>query len=101
MWGRCRADDGIRTRDPHLGKVMRYQLRYVRMHFNIRFDPLTVRPCEQNFIGRSGADPNRGAPTLGAGHPGRLDQPRSLEIICVSASSTSTQRCSLPGSTTS
>ena len=27
----CRADDGIRTRDPHLGKVMRYQLRYVRM----------------------------------------------------------------------
>ena len=37
--GRClasrplhrRADDGIRTRDPHLGKVMRYQLRYVRI----------------------------------------------------------------------
>ena len=30
---RCplRADDGIRTRDPHLGKVMRYQLRYVRI----------------------------------------------------------------------
>ncbi len=26
-----RADDGIRTRDPHLGKVMRYQLRYVRV----------------------------------------------------------------------
>jgi hypothetical protein len=29
--GPYRADDGIRTRDPHLGKVMRYQLRYVRM----------------------------------------------------------------------
>ena len=29
--GPHRADDGIRTRDPHLGKVMRYQLRYVRM----------------------------------------------------------------------
>ena len=29
--GAVRADDGIRTRDPHLGKVMRYQLRYVRM----------------------------------------------------------------------
>ena len=27
----ARADDGTRTRDPHLGKVMRYQLRYVRM----------------------------------------------------------------------
>ena len=25
-----RADDGIGTRDPHLGKVMRYQLRYIR-----------------------------------------------------------------------
>ena len=29
--GFLRADDGIRTRDPHLGKVMRYQLRYVRV----------------------------------------------------------------------
>lgn len=33
-WGprhlHLRADDGIRTRDPHLGKVMRYQLRYIR-----------------------------------------------------------------------
>ncbi len=28
-----RADDGIRTRDPNLGKVVRYQLRYVRMVF--------------------------------------------------------------------
>ena len=25
-----RADDETRTRDPHLGKVMRYQLRYIR-----------------------------------------------------------------------
>jgi hypothetical protein len=25
-----RADDGIRTRDPNLGKVVRYQLRYIR-----------------------------------------------------------------------
>src|SRR4051794_10499712 len=28
--GRSRADDGIRTRDPHLGKVMLYQLSHVR-----------------------------------------------------------------------
>ena len=27
-----RADDETRTRDPNLGKVMRYQLRYIRMH---------------------------------------------------------------------
>ncbi len=25
------ADDGIRTRDPHLGKVMLYQLSHVRL----------------------------------------------------------------------
>lgn len=25
------ADDETRTRDPHLGKVMRYQLRHVRL----------------------------------------------------------------------
>ena len=28
-----RADDGIRTRDPHLGKVMLYQLSHVRVPF--------------------------------------------------------------------
>src|ERR1700678_2296069 len=27
-----RADDGIRPRDPHLGKVMLYQLSHVRVH---------------------------------------------------------------------
>ena len=27
----ARADDGTRTRDPHLGKVMLYQLSHVRM----------------------------------------------------------------------
>ena len=31
-----RADDETRTRDPHLGKVMRYQLRYIRMHYDYR-----------------------------------------------------------------
>src|SRR5699024_2489445 len=31
-WGRrLRADDGTRTRDPHLGKVMLYQLSHIRM----------------------------------------------------------------------
>ena len=29
--GFCGADDGIRTRDPHLGKVMLYQLSHVRV----------------------------------------------------------------------
>ena len=30
MFAHLRADDGIRTRDPHLGKVMLYQLSHVR-----------------------------------------------------------------------
>ena len=32
-WARgfCGADDGTRTRDPHLGKVMLYQLSHVRV----------------------------------------------------------------------
>ena len=30
-----RADDETRTRDPHLGKVMRYQLRYIRISIYI------------------------------------------------------------------
>ena len=32
MSSKCEgADDGIRTRDPHLGKVMLYQLSYIRI----------------------------------------------------------------------
>ena len=31
-----RADDGTRTRDIHLGKVMRYQLRYIRVTLPFR-----------------------------------------------------------------
>ena len=30
------ADDETRTRDPHLGKVMRYQLRYIRTNFYLK-----------------------------------------------------------------
>jgi hypothetical protein len=29
--GLCEADDGVRTRDPQLGKLMLYQLSYVRV----------------------------------------------------------------------
>jgi hypothetical protein len=40
LWVASRADDGTRTRDPHLGKVMRYQLRYVRMSLSRRREKL-------------------------------------------------------------
>lgn len=62
-----RADDGIRTRDPHLGKVMRYQLRYIR----IRPDRRSKAPfrCEREHyvnIARSAKSP---------GHPVFRAQP--------------------------
>ena len=34
-WPYIRADDGVRTRDLNLGKVPRYQLRYVRIYFSL------------------------------------------------------------------
>ena len=58
-----RADDGIRTRDPHLGKVMRYQLRYVRMHAagnvpRLRGEP-TDNPIALSNRLQSGMPPSR------------------------------------------
>ena len=43
-----RADDGIRTRDPHLGKVMLYQLSHVRIA------PLSRAVCTAGILVRSG-----------------------------------------------
>ena len=39
------ADDETRTRDPHLGKVMRYQLRYIRT-----LSTLSALNARTNFI---------------------------------------------------
>ena len=36
-WTFFGADDGIRTRDPHLGKVMLYQLSHVRVSGRLRY----------------------------------------------------------------
>ena len=45
---RLRADDGIRTRDPHLGKVMLYQLSHVRVPALWLTARRTAPACEQN-----------------------------------------------------
>ncbi len=42
------ADDGIRTRDPHLGKVMLYQLSHVRVR---------LTPYQQAPVGLSPVPP--------------------------------------------
>src|SRR5438093_5380446 len=47
---RLRADDGIRTRDPHLGKVMLYQLSHVRVTAHRRGETLPAETgAFQNF----------------------------------------------------
>ncbi len=38
------ADDGIRTRDPHLGKVVLYQLSHVRAEPSLPTSPPRLRP---------------------------------------------------------
>src|SRR5205085_3688198 len=42
LWKREKADDGDRTRDPQLGKLMLYQLSYVR----VALDSSRVRNCD-------------------------------------------------------
>ncbi|CDK00715.1 hypothetical protein MIC448_320019 [Microbacterium sp. C448] len=37
-----RADDETRTRDPNLGKVVRYQLRYIRVGPIVRGASMTL-----------------------------------------------------------
>ncbi len=50
---RLRANDGIRTRDPHLGKVMRYQLRHVRTPNSLWVSPAAFR-CVTDFSRQMG-----------------------------------------------
>src|SRR5437588_4266870 len=45
-----RADDGIRTRDPHLGKVMLYQLSHVRVS-QLSYRPLASASRRSEAIG--------------------------------------------------
>jgi hypothetical protein len=47
-----RADDGIRTRDPNLGKVVRYQLRYIRVP-RARSSPVAKRNISRSTRGRT------------------------------------------------
>ena len=66
---RLRADDGIRTRDPHLGKVMLYQLSHVRTQRPARSEPATPGQPGWRAI-RTVADPR-----LPANSPGDQRQP--------------------------
>ena len=70
--GSCtRADDETRTRDPHLGKVMRYQLRYIRI-----------------------SRPRPSGRALGIDYPRSRDRPNQAALPGVSAATTV---CDTPG----
>ena len=61
---RLRADDGIRTRDPHLGKVMLYQLSHVRVPSPRRGEAAQAGRGRHAF--RTVADPVRAANSVGS-----------------------------------
>ena len=74
-----RADDGIRTRDPHLGKVMRYQLRYVRV-------PPAYPATEANSSPPVAHAPNRLPASRSYGPRQRPDQHIKIAVIMTSPS---------------
>ena len=52
-WDLSGADDGIRTRDPHLGKVMLYQLSHVRVGLDFSSSPTMSSPGQPAIDVRS------------------------------------------------
>ena len=64
----CGADDGIRTRDPHLGKVMLYQLSHVRSVLSAsRLAGRSVGARRRWTSERTGGSRRQGADRAGAG----------------------------------
>ena len=47
----ARADDGVRTRDPQLGKLMLYQLSYVRVDPRIAPSEIRDNACHHEDSG--------------------------------------------------
>jgi hypothetical protein len=55
--GFLEADDGVRTRDPQLGKLMLYQLSYVRVP--LRITNCAAEPCSKSppvYLSSTGRD---------------------------------------------
>jgi hypothetical protein len=64
-----RADDGIRTRDPHLGKVMLYQLSHVRVLPGDSCPPATSQTLADTQPNPQLGNASRGAAVTGLRHP--------------------------------
>src|SRR5205823_12999512 len=66
------ADDGIRTRDPHLGKVVLYQLSHVRARSSLRRPELAFnRPVVSYSRSATERTPASAPPPKRAGNPAR------------------------------
>src|SRR5690606_4580887 len=69
-----RADDETRTRDPNLGKVVRYQLRYIRISFP------AARALAIHYL-RFSASPNRSTPPgVSTGEGRRTPRPAGVAV---------------------
>ena len=70
------ADDEIRTRDPHLGKVMLYQLSHVRVEFRLyQCPPVEGKPAGQDPA-RSSAAATSADSRSPSGNPSAAARPR-------------------------
>jgi hypothetical protein len=72
-WTFLGADDGIRTRDPHLGKVMLYQLSHVRV--TAQCSKPMISHFEQAVSGRAHRE---SAPDPRAANPSRSSHQRPI-----------------------
>ena len=69
-WASFGADDGIRTRDPHLGKVMLYQLSHVRVGPHSSSRPTGTSPG--GTTSRADVEPKQSVPLSSPTVPARL-----------------------------
>src|SRR5438105_4895778 len=72
------ADDGIRTRDPHLGKVMLYQLSHVRVS-QLSYRPLASASRRSETPGPTTG--RRELLDLGQRHPGNGEDDELSDLV--------------------
>jgi hypothetical protein len=89
-----RADDGIRTRDPNLGKVVRYQLRYIRVP-RARSSPVAKDDDSASKRGRTNLDDEGGRCLLGALKCSRYPCPESEKAAVSGVSAFDAGRCAV------
>ena len=79
-----RADDGIRTRDPHLGKVVLYQLSHVRVTqvYQGPYRPVEPNPPLPRADSGSSETSTRSTWTNGTKTSWAMRSPRRISTAC-------------------